>query len=410
MGMFSFGGNTGETQQSLARKRAIAEAMMANATRPVDMWSGIANAGDKIAGALIERGVNKQDKALQDTRTQTVAQALAAMRGTPAWTNPDNPSEGIAAVPGNKAQAYSMLANSNDPQLAEMAMKLQLGDMQSADADKTWQQHFDVQNQAQNERLRQQQAFQAQQTAAADERRMQAERSLAAYKARLPTREATPASVAEYKYAAGNGFGGTYADWVMGKKSGTSLTVDPNTGTVTFQQGAGVTGKPMTESQSKDTVYVTRAAGALPVLDELGDNLTDFSQSAGGSVPVVGNYLKSPKYQQAQQAGLEFLQAVLRKDTGAAITKDETEEYGKVYLPQPGDSPQVLDQKKSSRQRALDAIQAGMTPDSILKAEQAAQRTARGNPISQGASSRGASVPPIGQEQIINGIKVKRVE
>lgn len=174
MGMFSFGGDTGETQQSLARKRAIADAMMQSQIAPRDAWSGLANAAEKISGALIGRSVDKQTKSMQDSRTKTVADALAAMRGTPAWTNPDNPSEGIAAVPGNKAQAYSMLANSNDPQLSDMAMKLQLGDMQSADADKTWQQHFDVQNQAQNERLRQQQAFQAQQTAASNARMLEA--------------------------------------------------------------------------------------------------------------------------------------------------------------------------------------------------------------------------------------------
>lgn len=151
--------------------------------------------------------------------------------------------------------------------------------------------------------------------------------------------------------------------------SGTSLSVDPATGQVSFTQGAGM--KPLTEGQSKDTVYATRAEGALPIIDSLGNNLTDLRTSVTGQTPVVGNFTKSPEYQQAEQAGTEFLQAILRKDTGAAITPDETAEYGKVYLPRPGDSPPLLEQKRISRQRALEAIKAGLPPQAILAQEQA---------------------------------------
>jgi len=155
--------------------------------------------------------------------------------------------------------------------------------------------------------------------------------------------------------------------------SGTSLQVDPETGAVSFQQGVGIKGKPLTESQSKSTTYSVRAEGALPILDEHGDALLNLGEAAGGSIPGIGNYLKSEQYQKAEQAGTEFLQAVLRKDTGAAITKEETEEYGKVYLPQPGDRPGTIEQKRISRQRALDAIKAGMTPSAILAQEKALQ-------------------------------------
>ena len=68
---------------------------------------------------------------------------------------------------------------------------------------------------------------------------------------------------------------------------------------------------------------------------------------------------------------MEFLQAILRKDTGAAITKEEQVEYGKVYLPQPGDSAALLAQKKASRSRALEAIKAGMPPQALLYVEKA---------------------------------------
>jgi hypothetical protein len=163
------------------------------------------------------------------------------------------------------------------------------------------------------------------------------------------------------------------------------ITTNPD-GTVSVTQGpVGAGGKPLTEAQSKDMVFVTRAVGAMPIVDKLGDNLTSGVQTGMGAIPGVGNYLKSKEYQQAAQAGKEFLQAILRKDTGAAITKEETAEYGSVYLPQPGDSKAVLAQKKASRQRAVQAIQIGLPPQSILALEKAGVRLV-GEP--------GAGAPP----------------
>lgn len=149
--------------------------------------------------------------------------------------------------------------------------------------------------------------------------------------------------------------------------SGMSITTNPD-GTVSVTQGP--TGGKMTEANSKDMVYATRAAGALPTIDQMGDSLTSLGETVGGNAPVVGNYMKSPEFQQAEQAGKEFLQAILRKDTGAAITKQEVDEYGSVYLPRPGDSPEVLAQKKVSRQRALRALAAGIPADLMLRLEQ----------------------------------------
>ena len=154
---------------------------------------------------------------------------------------------------------------------------------------------------------------------------------------------------------------------------GTSLRVNPATGEVEFQQGGG---KPLTEGQSKDTVYATRANGAIDVLDEYDTELTNFGQRVMSADPTgIVRGKQSPEFQQAEQAGLEFLQALLRKDTGAAITPAETAEYGKVYLPQPGDTPQLLEQKRLSRRRAVKAIEAGLPPQGIVAMEKALMDT-----------------------------------
>ncbi|WLS07518.1 hypothetical protein Q9314_15220 [Shinella sumterensis] len=151
------------------------------------------------------------------------------------------------------------------------------------------------------------------------------------------------------------------------KEQTPGLSVTLPDGTV-VQQG----GKALTEGQSKDSVYFTRASGAIPKLDQYGDALTEITGKIGSATEKAGgNFIKSKEYQLAEQAGLEFLQAVLRKDTGAAITPAEQTEYGRVYLPQPGDSTELLAQKKASRARALAAIRLGLPPDAIINAERA---------------------------------------
>lgn len=92
------------------------------------------------------------------------------------------------------------------------------------------------------------------------------------------------------------------------------------------------------------------------------------------AVPLgLGRGSQSDDYQVAKNAGDEFLQAILRKDTGAAITSDEQALYGATYLPQPGDSEAALAQKSEARARALEALKAGMPPSAIVAQERALQ-------------------------------------
>lgn len=195
-----------------------------------------------------------------------------------------------------------------------------------------------------------------------------------------------PAAIQEYEYAKEQGFPGSFQDWEASKKGGMSLQTNPD-GTVSFSQGSNI--KPMTEAQSKDTVFATRAEGALRIFDQIENGLTGKQGVIGGTLgqlPVAGNYLKTEDFQRAEQAGNEFLQAILRKDTGAAITPGEQALYGTVYLPRPGDSPKVMEQKKAARKRALNGIKAGMPPQAILAQETA---LAKESPQQSDAMSQG---------------------
>lgn len=183
-----------------------------------------------------------------------------------------------------------------------------------------------------------------------------------------------PASVEEYKfYSAQEEAAGrtpiSFADWQAAKQSGMSITTNPD-GTMTFQQGTNM--PKLTEGQSKDVVYFTKGSGALPTLDALGDKLTNLPEAAASGVPFnLGAFAQSDEYQQAETAGKEFLAAILRKDTGAAVTPQEFQIYGDIYLPKPGDKAGRLAYKKEARRRALQAIQLGIPPQAILAMETA---------------------------------------
>lgn len=139
-----------------------------------------------------------------------------------------------------------------------------------------------------------------------------------------------------------------------------------------IQGAAAASAKPFTEGQSKDVVFATRAQGALDALEPVAGTLTDRSDVALGYVPFgFGADYQSPDYQVAETAGNEFLQAILRKDTGAAITDQEQALYGETYLPRPGDGPERLAYKAEARKRAVAALEAGMSPAQIVAQEKA---------------------------------------
>ena len=150
-----------------------------------------------------------------------------------------------------------------------------------------------------------------------------------------------------------------------------------------------------TEQQSKDNVFAVRARGALDKLEPVADALTSRRGAVAEMAPLgLGRGLQSDDYQVAKQAGDEFLQAILRKDTGAAITEPEQELYGDTYLPRPGDGPAVLQAKAEARIRALEALQSGMNQQQmevVARAEQTVISKLRDG----GGAASDAAIPPI---------------
>lgn len=88
-----------------------------------------------------------------------------------------------------------------------------------------------------------------------------------------------------------------------------------------------------------------------------------LAEGAGAVMNVMPGFLGGPnENQQAYMQGKEnFITAVLRKESGAAIGADEYSREDRKYFPQAGDSEKVIKQKQRARELAIDAmkIQAG---------------------------------------------------
>lgn len=171
-------------------------------------------------------------------------------------------------------------------------------------------------------------------------------------------RDATPEEARRYNATAGQ-FGPDNKFYPLNPPSG--MTVFDRDGNPIVQTGAGP--KPLTEGQSKDNMYLTSAQGALPDVDKYETALAGLSAAANavaGAVPG-GGFAQSEEYQMAQNAAMEFGAAILRKESGAALTKEDITWLTARYIPVAGDKPGTIARKREARRRAVAGIKSGMS-------------------------------------------------
>lgn len=170
----------------------------------------------------------------------------------------------------------------------------------------------------------------------------------------------------------------------------------------------GASNKPLTESQGNATAFGMRMKESNDLLKKLeaaGEKNTGIVSGAVKSVvgltPFIGDKLSemtgdvfnvlpsivgglSPEQQQVQNARINFITAVLRKESGASISPAEFTQAEKLYFPKPGESDTVVKQKQRARDLAIEAmrIQAGPGAKSI-----GAPAAAGGAPIAAGGSA-----------------------
>jgi len=131
--------------------------------------------------------------------------------------------------------------------------------------------------------------------------------------------------------------------------------------------------------------FYSRALTALDEMNQLNVGGVSMADHLAGGVPLVGNYLVSPEYQAFRNAGEAFVAAVLRQESGAAITEAEMDRSFQLYFPQPGDSPETIAQKERLREQAVRTLydgagraQAGLLPPDQFFAPPAVEAPSEG--------------------------------
>jgi hypothetical protein len=129
-------------------------------------------------------------------------------------------------------------------------------------------------------------------------------------------------------------------------------------GGVPLKGAAG--GKP-TEAEQNAAGFSQRMERVEGIIDALPPSAAPGMGSAvAGAIPLVGGVaqrgVQSADTQRYQQAASDWIRAKLRKESGAAIGKDEMEAEYRTYFPQVNDSPAVIAQKADARRVATQAM------------------------------------------------------
>ena len=126
---------------------------------------------------------------------------------------------------------------------------------------------------------------------------------------------------------------------------------------------------PLEKTGSKNTGLVSGVVGStLGLTPFIGEKLEGMTGSVFNALPQILGGL-SPEQQKVAQARINFITAVLRKESGAAIGANEFITAEKNYFPKPGDDASVIKQKQTARDLAIKSmeIQAGPGAKNIQK-------------------------------------------
>jgi len=138
--------------------------------------------------------------------------------------------------------------------------------------------------------------------------------------------------------------------------------------------------KEPTESQANAFTYYSRMEESDKIIRDLNGKYDPYKiniKTSGKTALIPGgqdvaNYFLSENDQKVEQAQRNFINAVLRRESGAVISPDEFSNANTQYFDQPNDKPGVLKQKAANRKTAIEGIKRAAGP-SIRKASQDGQ-------------------------------------
>lgn len=141
--------------------------------------------------------------------------------------------------------------------------------------------------------------------------------------------------------------------------------------------------KPLTEGQAKAVTFSARMLSADKTLAELsrkGVNVSVPGSSAGYGIGAAINAISPADQQRLDQAKRDFINATLRRESGAVINPDEFQNADKQYFPQVGDSRQVMEQKARNRRVAIEGIRADVPKGKQSEVDRISTGGAAGGP------------------------------
>lgn len=168
-----------------------------------------------------------------------------------------------------------------------------------------------------------------------------------------------------------------------------SVVTDPTTGDIISETVLSTGAPKLTEAQGRAQLFATRMAENNRTLNSLEAAGFDPSAASATAQRFIPNRLRGADFQQYTAAKDNWISAVLRQESGAAISASEYQQANKEYFPRDGDSPAVVAQKQRLRALAEERMKAIGGPSTA----------------SAPAPSNGASTPSAGTKRVIqNGV------
>lgn len=146
-----------------------------------------------------------------------------------------------------------------------------------------------------------------------------------------------------------------------------------------------------------------KAAGFAKRIKQSGEVLEDLLSQGYISpsrkeqfMSILPTEMQNENYKKYNQAVQNFINATLREESGAAIGEKEFDNARKQYLPQPGDSAEVLAQKKANREQVFENFK--------TEGERAYQKIPYVNPIGQ------LKAPKANKKVVSNGAETLEID
>jgi len=343
-----------QQQMELQRKRALAQALAQGSMTPLQSrpagrfvaaptpLEAIAKLGQAYFGSKMgqqaDTAQGEMAQKIAEQRRQAFAAALSQAKGS---QQPPAELGGGPAMPSDTVGAMGRLAATNDPFVMQMGAPMVNMQFKAQEAEKTRQAR-----EAEAAANREQQALEketARQYRLAQEERDREFRKSEAEKSREFRTDERKASEAFRAQQA--------ADAAELRK---------------VLAESARSNKPLTEFQGRNLLFGARMIQADKALLGLEDKISTVGLAAkqglqnvplvGGMAGAVANTMLSDSQQRVEQAQRDFVNAVLRQESGAVINKEEFDNARKQYFPQPGDGKDVIEQKRKNRQIAIQAF------------------------------------------------------